>query len=313
MVLDAYQAWLLFGPYAPAQVQLVLANGVGTNFNSTQRAIYIDNRSLPDSGFPDTWDKDVIYHEYGHVIEWDLDFFDAGGGPHAWNLYLSADVSTSEGFAHWISSVLRNDPFQRNYFSNFVNYSWLNLENGEYGLNSTKFGSVNNDGENFEGAVAGMFWDIYDNANDDYSTYGGGDTPDGISDTLRLGYDEIFSSCLRNTSPSHKPDDIYEFWVAWFQPPSLGHRRGMMDISYEHGQCCMGIRGDINADGVETNVLDLTYLTDRIFKGGPPPFCAREADLNENSISAEVGDLTYLVDRLFRGGPPPPSCDLSPF
>ena len=36
--------------------------------------------------------------------------------------------------------------------------------------------------------------------------------------------------------------------------------------------CCVGIRGDVNNDGaVNPNILDLTYLVDRIFRGGPPP------------------------------------------
>ena len=68
--------------------------------------------------------------------------------------------------------------------------------------------------------------------------------------------------------------------------------------------CCIGFRGDINDDGEDGTVLDLTYLIDRIFRGGPIINCPVEADLDLNGISANVIDLTYLIDFIFRGGFP---------
>lgn len=72
--------------------------------------------------------------------------------------------------------------------------------------------------------------------------------------------------------------------------------------------CCIGIRGDINDDGEDATVLDLTYIIDRIFRGGAIPNCPIEADLNLDGNSATVLDLTYLIDVIFRGGPIPPGC-----
>ncbi len=76
--------------------------------------------------------------------------------------------------------------------------------------------------------------------------------------------------------------------------------------------CCVGIRGDANNDGgANPNVLDLTFLVDRIFRGGPPAVCPDEANVNgDGSVSPNVLDLTYLVDRIFRGGPPPGPCPI---
>ncbi len=72
--------------------------------------------------------------------------------------------------------------------------------------------------------------------------------------------------------------------------------------------CCQGIRGDINGDGKKSNILDLTFLVNRIFRGGPPASCELEADLNGDGISGNINDLTYLVDFKWRGGPAEVSC-----
>ena len=74
------------------------------------------------------------------------------------------------------------------------------------------------------------------------------------------------------------------------------------------GSCCVGNRGDVNGDGNDANILDLTYLVDRIFRGGPPAPCLREGDTNGDGNSTNILDLTFLVDRIFRGGPAPGSC-----
>ena len=74
------------------------------------------------------------------------------------------------------------------------------------------------------------------------------------------------------------------------------------------GVGCVGSRGDINGDNTIANVLDLTYLIDNIFRGGPGSGCPSEADLNNDGNVASILDLTYLVDRIFRGGPPPGPC-----
>ena len=72
--------------------------------------------------------------------------------------------------------------------------------------------------------------------------------------------------------------------------------------------CCIDSRGNANGDaGDAVNVVDLTFLAQRLFQGGPPPPCSEEADAN-GSGAINVVDLTFLVQRLFQGGPPPPAC-----
>jgi hypothetical protein len=72
--------------------------------------------------------------------------------------------------------------------------------------------------------------------------------------------------------------------------------------------CCVGLRGNVNGDaGDDTNVSDLSFLVDFLFRGGSAPPCTEEADLN-GSGDVNVADLSYLVDFLFRGGPDPAAC-----
>ncbi len=73
-------------------------------------------------------------------------------------------------------------------------------------------------------------------------------------------------------------------------------------------QCCIGNRGDVNSDGADGDILDLNYLVNRIFRGGPIPRCPKEADMNSNGSNPDIVDLNYLVNRIFRGGPPPGVC-----
>jgi choice-of-anchor B domain-containing protein len=80
------------------------------------------------------------------------------------------------------------------------------------------------------------------------------------------------------------------------------------DLSFAQ-VCCSGLTGDVNFDGINANIIDLTFLVDRIFRGGPSATCPTEADVNGDSSSEDVLDLTYLVDLIFRSGPQPPSCN----
>ncbi len=73
--------------------------------------------------------------------------------------------------------------------------------------------------------------------------------------------------------------------------------------------CCIGIRGDLDYNGIDNNVLDLTFLINNIFRGGPPSVCSQEADLDNNGIPSNVLDLTFLINRIFRGGPDPALCN----
>ncbi len=62
--------------------------------------------------------------------------------------------------------------------------------------------------------------------------------------------------------------------------------------------------GDANGNLVGMNILDLTFIVDRIFRGGPAPIFLPAADLN-GDLGVNILDLTEFVDRIFRGAPLP--------
>ena len=56
------------------------------------------------------------------------------------------------------------------------------------------------------------------------------------------------------------------------------------------------------------NIIYLNYGGDRIFRGGASYCCPNEADINGDGGICDILDLTFLVDRIFRGGQPPDPC-----
>jgi hypothetical protein len=66
---------------------------------------------------------------------------------------------------------------------------------------------------------------------------------------------------------------------------------------------CSSICGDIDGDNSIT-LLDITYLINYLYKGGPAPYTMENADVN-NSGSVNILDILYLIKYLYKGGPPP--------
>ncbi len=60
---------------------------------------------------------------------------------------------------------------------------------------------------------------------------------------------------------------------------------------------------DVEVDGL-VNVLDIIYLIEYKFKGGPAPAPMETADVNSDT-QVDILDIIYLVDFKFKGGEPP--------
>ncbi|MBU8934792.1 MAG: PKD domain-containing protein [candidate division Zixibacteria bacterium] len=68
------------------------------------------------------------------------------------------------------------------------------------------------------------------------------------------------------------------------------------------------ICGDVDDDGSQPNIADLTYLVAYLFTSGPPPPVIEAANIDGVVGSGgpiDIADLTYLVAYLFTGGPAP--------
>ncbi len=75
--------------------------------------------------------------------------------------------------------------------------------------------------------------------------------------------------------------------------------------------CCVDpLRGNMDGDAMDTvDPVDLSYLVDFLFGGGPPPPCPEEANFNGvGNEEADPVDLSAFVDFLFSGGPGPADC-----
>lgn len=85
-------------------------------------------------------------------------------------------------------------------------------------------------------------------------------------------------------------------------------------VAASGGDCCVGIRGNVNSDPGETvNISDVTFLVDYLFgiPQGTAPRCAEEANVNgDPDEKLNITDLTYLVQYLFGvpAGAAPSNC-----
>ncbi|MEW5925529.1 MAG: dockerin type I domain-containing protein, partial [Candidatus Zixiibacteriota bacterium] len=61
--------------------------------------------------------------------------------------------------------------------------------------------------------------------------------------------------------------------------------------------------GDVNGDWA-VNILDITYLINYLYKGGPPPPDPNNGDPN-GSCNVNILDVTYLIGYLYKSGPAP--------
>jgi len=74
------------------------------------------------------------------------------------------------------------------------------------------------------------------------------------------------------------------------------------------GQICDCTPGDATGDGI-INILDIVYLIDFKFKGGPAPapYPLCQGDPNCDCV-VNILDIVYLIDFKFKGGPAPCTC-----
>jgi hypothetical protein len=93
-------------------------------------------------------------------------------------------------------------------------------------------------------------------------------------------------------------ENVLYYWrVSAKDPANNSTASGFRTIKYINFIC-----GDVNNDSAGPNILDLTYLVDYTFRGGPLPPIPAAADVDGSGGNPNILDLTMIVDRIFRGG-----------
>ena len=133
----------------------------------------------------------------------------------------------------------------------------------------------------------------------------------GLLGNLHFSYPDSLDSILV-TIDSITVQTIKIEWSTSFSDSLANQFTPQFEFGYlyiNRELCCIGQRGDFNNDGADANIVDLTFLIDNIFRGGPDLNCAEEGNLDQDvEANVNIIDLTYLVDFIFRGGAAPPDC-----
>jgi len=160
------------------------------------------------------WERDIIVHEYGHYLmyayyenSWVPDVNCPPSG-HWFTDTTNPRCAYVEGWPTFFEASVKGVPT----YDTSVGY-W-NLESSQHPPPNPP------GGENVEGAITNIFWDIYDSNNDG-------------QDTLYLGFDEIWDTFRNYETSSHHIYDINEFWDGWFDR-SHNYRSQMNAIFWDH-------------------------------------------------------------------------------
>lgn len=147
------------GGWSRDQVTLAYNSPTSAYSAVNELGIELDTIYLKEGASPFT-----MAHEYGHAIQYVARGRNGanpgtGTGPYPHPIYseVNAEFAMTEGWADFIGFAANNDDLLE------TNYLWM----GSDGWND-KTNDNQNSGEIVEGAVASVFWDIYDSpANDD--------------------------------------------------------------------------------------------------------------------------------------------------
>ncbi|RLI98235.1 MAG: hypothetical protein DRO99_01255 [Candidatus Aenigmatarchaeota archaeon] len=162
-----------------------------------------DEIHVPDE---QAWDRTTILHEYAHAVMYSaygntLPHFSCPS-PHYINSESDGGCALLEGWAEFMQSSVDNDAEGTTGLG--CDWGQQNIEDNDWHIGIDC--EHNNTGDIVEGAVASIFWDIFD-SNRSRDT----NAPGTDDDRLSMGLDEIFT-VLSND----EPDNVLDFWDRWF-------------------------------------------------------------------------------------------------
>lgn len=203
-------AWIMMGQM-PNSVTLRYPYDTGCYYNSESSRITITGNDPIGKNAPNAYESwDVIMHEYGHHIEYQMGIIDSPGGSHSftWNLADERDnksegirLAWSEAWATIFGMIGQN--YWGSYLTNIAtvddsNYDAYNFYNPyDVENESTKLG------EACEGSVMAILWDLFDSGSE-------------TNDFIALGAQGFWDATTQNQNKSFS-DFIKEFYDGYPQ------------------------------------------------------------------------------------------------
>lgn len=153
--------------FNPQRELLFIYADVVVNHPDWENTGFLPQEELPDYDFDFVHIKlehidetSTVLHELGHAQHWHHAGFSLEHlGSHTWAGHYYDDLALREGFATFFSCVVR-ELITSDYFDSPENYWEFNVDSNIYDV---ELPTLNPQGNDCEGAVCGMIWDLYDN------------------------------------------------------------------------------------------------------------------------------------------------------
>ena len=196
-----------------ATVRWSVGNTDGTHMHPDTGEIHILGKSTD----ADQFDGDILLHEYGHFIMNQTGSSPASsGGSHSFTTRFPLPGAYSEGWAHLFTCAVRSSQQEWDYYPASSN-SGLDLEapNRTSSTSTPSPFSVDSTFSNnaeIEGNVAGVFWDLLDNSNDN-------------SDIISKSFSSLDDTMLQRNG------NVYDFYDQFYsQNHAVGITKAVWDI-----------------------------------------------------------------------------------
>jgi len=168
----------------------------------------------------DSWDEDVILHEYGHSVQHNVygEWIPSASGIHDWNQHTNPNFAFSEGWATFFGVLAAKEKgYGDSLFPKDSHYH----DTVDQSIDTDLETDVHTMGDDVEATTACILWDLYDSSDDG-------------RDTLSAGVTPIWDVFKNYIVSSHHCYTIREFWDGWM---SRGHdnQQQLWGIYYDHG------------------------------------------------------------------------------
>ncbi|MCP4568707.1 MAG: hypothetical protein GY841_14105 [FCB group bacterium] len=254
------------------------------------------------------YSRDII-HELGHFVHECAILprtIAASCGTHTCYLSTNRRCAMAEGWAMYFSAIIPFEDPTTTFCDNCLKttgYECVQTQSIE--SNDWLDYYIYGEGDEVEGAIATVLYDMYDRQVFPYAVQ-----DDSLTETFSNIYHALdyidsqyldifnFASEYNNhIQIQNEPD-----YAARIQQICQVLQDNLINDTLVY-LCMSFICGDANGDRV-INVGDVTYLMNFIFKSGDPPEPMEAGDANCDG-AVNIGDPVYIINYVFKGGPVP--------